>query len=110
MREGNFINCLRFRPFSGNGARRAGVRRLPWDSCGEDGGWPSHAPKGRVHSKNSVPANDGEGCDGADRAVLHRPQQHVLLAAERRLDHAARLQGLAGDERLLVAERGIVDA
>src|SRR5271157_1460341 len=40
---------------------------------------------------------------------LHRPQQHVLLAAERKLHHAPRLQGLAGDQRLFVAERRVVD-
>ena len=43
------------------------------------------------------------------RRSLHRPQEHVLLAAERELDHAAALQRLAGDERLLVAERGVID-
>ena len=43
------------------------------------------------------------------RRSLHRPQEHVLLAAERELDHAAALQRLAGDERFLVAERGVID-
>ena len=57
------------------------------------------------------PAETGDTRDAPAGAAVgsHRPQQHVLLAAERQLDDSAGFQRLAGDERLLVAERRVVD-